>query len=657
MFFEQYQPARPKGMKRSVEVEGLRSLSYSIAPREFSLDPFGEFNAGDEVVFDTECYINYWLIAFKHRKSGKYFYLEKRRGEQLNTELLSRALWYFKLISFNGRYYDMPIVDLALQGASTEALKELSDEIIKEDKRPFRQERFNHVDLIEVAPLPNTSLKTYAGRIHAKRMQELPYPEWAELDEGMIDNTRDYCFNDCDNTDGLCGELKGSLQLRDALSEEYRQDLRSKSDAQIAEAVIVSELTELLGSTPKRPSLPNDFEFYYQAPSFVRFQTPAFQAALKTIESAPFGLDAAGSPQMPAAIAGLQLRLGRSVYRLGMGGLHSSEKSTAYRADELYSLIDRDVASYYPFIILNNSFYPKHLGEPFLEVYRTIVERRLRAKDRSKELKKAGDEAGSITWAITSDGLKITINGTFGKLGNMYSTIYSPDLLIQVTVTGQLCLLMLIEMIELAGIEVVSANTDGIVIKPLRSRENELNAIIAEWERITSFETEETRYKAIFSRDVNNYVAVKEDGECKVKGVYSEKGSALNSVLSKNPEYLICSDAVQRFLSKGEPVEKTIAECKDIRRFVAVRNVKGGAHKSGVYLGKVVRWYFAERTTGSIDYVRSGNRVPNTVGALPLMELGEFPDNIDHRWYVERAYRMIDDLGFYGNKSQQQALF
>lgn len=58
---------------------------------------------------------------------------------------------------------------------------------------------------------------------------------------------------------------------------------------------------------------------------------------------------------------------------------------------------------------------------------------------------------------------KIVLNGTFGKLGSKYSFLYSPNLMIQVTITGQLALLMLIEALEAAGISVVSANTDGIV--------------------------------------------------------------------------------------------------------------------------------------------------------------------------------------------------
>jgi hypothetical protein len=241
---------------------------------------------------------------------------------------------------------------------------------------------------------------------------------------------------------------------------------------------------------------------------------------------------------------------------------------------------------------------------------------------------------------VTADSLKISCNGTFGKLGSKWSALYSPDLLIQVTVTGQLALLMLIERLEEAGLPVVSANTDGIVIKAPRKAQAGLRAVIAEWERVTGFETEETRYRALFSRDINNYVAIKEHGGVKTKGAYAPPG------LQKNPTSTICVAAVTGFLEHGTPIEQTILRCRDIREFVNVRTVKGGARWSGGYLGKVVRWYYGQGATGHFEYVTNGNKVPKTEGAVPLMDLPfDFPEDVNHWRYVEEAYSMIADLG------------
>ena len=179
--------------------------------------------------------------------------------------------------------------------------------------------------------------------------------------------------------------------------------------------------------------------------------------------------------------------------------------------------------SYYPYIILNLGLAPQHLGEQFLNVYRTIVDRRIEAK-------RAGNKS-------VADSLKIVVNGTFGKLGNMYSIIYSPDLLFQVTLTGQLTLLLLIERLELAGIRVVSANTDGIVIKcprPLKAMDQRLLRIRIRY----SFEPD-SGFGALFSRDVNNYIAIKKDGKIKSKGAYAKPEYAAER-LHKNPTAQVC---------------------------------------------------------------------------------------------------------------------
>ncbi|WBF77017.1 DNA polymerase I [Septimatrevirus PSV34] len=228
-------------------------------------------------------------------------------------------------------------------------------------------------------------------------------------------------------------------------------------------------------------------------------------------------------------------------------------------------MADNDVESFYPRTILNQRLCPPHLGEAFLTVYEKIVNTRIHPKAEAAKAKKAGDRAAAKKWKTIADSLKITINGSFGKLGNKYSTLYAPQLMLQVTITGQLVLLMLIEALEQIGIEVISGNTDGIISKYHKSRHDEVRALIAAWEEWTGYKTEETRYKAVFSRDVNSYVAIKEDGGdpearfldeqlgAKTKGAYCERGSALNSILSKNPETLICSDAVVRFLVDGTP--------------------------------------------------------------------------------------------------------
>ena len=667
--------------KASRKIDKIASaVRMLLRPVEFMTDEeLMSIPAGSVFVFDVECYRNFFYVAFKCLSNGKFVAFERSPDFDFPELKLRWMLWRFCLVGFNSASYDIPMVELAAKGLSCNDLKEASDFIIKsginygtkkvtpfdiEKKYRIQIGKYNHIDLFNVCPVNGgvsanpASLKLYSGRLHAERMQDLPFPETHILTAEDAAIVRPYCCNDLANTELLFNELAPELKLRMEMSEEYGLDLRSRSDAQIAEAVINSELQKVLGFYPRKPTLAADLVLQYNAPDFISYSSQQLRDMFEVIKNARFYLDGLGSPIMPEEIDKLKVKIGSSVYKLGMGGLHSTEKKTAHKATDEIILADNDVESFYPRIILNQRLFPSHLGEAFLQVYNSIVETRIHAKNEAAKAKKAGDKAGAKRWKTIADSLKITINGSFGKLGNKYSTLYAPQLMLQVTITGQLVLLMLIEMLEEAGISVISGNTDGIVSKYHKDRHNEVRAIIAEWEKRTAFKTEETQYSAVYSRDVNSYVAVKiESGDAearflderlgvKTKGAYCERGSALNSILSKNPEALVCSDAVISFLKNGTPVEKTIRECKDIRRFVSVKNVKGGGEKNGVYLGKVVRWYYPKGETGHISYVGSGNKVGKTDGARPLMDLPpEFPDDINYEWYINEAVDMLYDCG------------
>jgi len=585
------------------------------------------------LAFDIECYSDYFLIAFRNVASGRVAFYEQHEGHPLDLVKLRRILQQFKLVSFNGNHYDLPVLSMALTGADCAKIREVSDCIITGNKRSWEVARqfgfglveINHIDLMEVAPGMG-GLKLYGGRLHCRTLQDLPIEPDASILPEQRETLRTYCANDLDLTVALYNKLLPQIQLRESMSAEYGMDLRSKSDAQIAEAVIKVGVQDLSGKQVVRPDVRPWTKFQYQTPGFIQFQTRVLQDALALVQDAEFRIDGAGTLLMPDVLATATIPLGGSVYRMGIGGLHSSEASVAYGTDAENILIDRDVASYYPSIILRCGFAPKHLGEHFIKVYRGIVERRLEAKH-------SGDK-------VTADALKICANGAYGKLGSKWSVLYSPELLIQVTITGQLALLMLIELLEMHGIPVISANTDGIVIKCPRARSDEVALIIEHWEQATGFDTEETRYQSLYSRDVNNYIAVKADGTTKTKGAYADTG------LSKNPANRICTEAVIAFLVDGVPLDKTITDCQDITQFVTVRTVKGGAVKGNQYLGKVVRWYYAVGEVGTINYKTNGYIVPKSAGAKPLMTLPDtLPSDIDYQWYIKEAHGILADIG------------
>lgn len=664
---------------------------------------WGQLHNSGTMVFDVELYRNYFLAAFLHLETGKVCYVESDMLGTINLQKLEYILSKFLTVGFNSNGFDMPIVSMALGGCTIQQMKDATVRIIEyqENYRDVLKsykcrvnKHYNHIDVIEVAPLFG-SLKAYAGRLHARRMQDLPFHPSIDLNSDQVAITRYYCVNDLQNTRLLYDSLSAEMNLRIELSAQYGIDLRSKSDAQIAEYVISSEVQKLNGYKAEKPYIAPGTAYGYKTPAYMQgFQTSQMQQTLRVVQGSKFIVAEHGSIAMPPEIADLKLTIGGSTYTMGIGGLHSTESKTAHIAGGGYKLFDFDVTSYYPSIILNQGLFPYHLGRAFLQVYATLVSRRLAAKAAGQKL--------------IANCLKIVINGSYGKLGSKWSNLYAPDLLVQVTMTGQLSLLLLIEWLELSGISVVSANTDGIVIKPHETQIDLMHQIIKYWEQQTKFEMESTEYAGLYSRDVNSYFAVKTDGTVKSKGAYNNPWSDDSDKakwMHKNPSAQITIEAVEKYLVDKTPIARTIMECTDITKFVSVRAVKGGAvqvlekaepPKHGTreelivlagftqyfgglwvhpdagenlaafttdqaydralqammtpercdYLGKTVRWYYATGDNGEMVYALSGNKVPKSDGAKPMMDMVQgMPHDVDYEWYINESEKILKQIG------------
>lgn len=634
MFFEPGKRKKPRVSLTTVtrELEPINYIKYDELLRYI----------GGEAVFDIECYINYFLCSFTFIDANKTICFELGElSPKLDIQNLSWIVYAFCIIGFNSRNYDAPLLSLALTGADNATLKQCSDDIIIGELNPKAIEqkykikilpKVNHIDIQEVAPL-SESLKKYAARMHAKRLQDLPFSPHEALTREQMILVKDYNVNsDLPATIMLRQELDEAIKLRISLGTKYGIDLRSKSDAQLAEAIFVSELTKLNGRYPQRQEFNSEATFQYTAPKFIEFATPAMQNVLKRITEQTIGFHPTGKLKNEL-LEELNVKIGDREYAMGFGGLHSKESCRCLVSNDKVSYIDIDVKAFYPIFIINNNYYPEHLGPAFITIFKDFIILRFEAKKNKDK--------------TTDASIKIVINGTFGKLKDIFSYLFSNKLLPHVTIGGQLTIFMLIEGLVLSGFNVASANTDGILVECPQGREAELSALVGGWERHCNLETEQVKIKSIHQRDINNYFAIKEDGEVKIKGCYAEKGSAGNSRLSKDPTSLICTDAVVAFLTVGKPIEQTIYECKDFTRFVVVRAAKGeGAHKNGIYLGKVVRWYYAKGETGEINYVKSGNKVANSEGGKPCMDLPpSMPNDIDYDKYIARAYEILYETG------------
>ncbi len=634
----------------------------------------------ENIVFDCELIGTkkpVFLVRTRNKKTGERqgFWWHKRGDMKRLLAMFDDPKYIWE--SFNGIKFDAPVIAAAVQGHDPENLKIIANKIIEEKMQPWEVYKFanieplqfDHIDWIEVAPGVMTSLKTYMGRMHYPTLVDMLVHHDTDLTPKQLPMVESYCDNDTGGTAALSQQLQEQLNLRIDLGERYGLDLRSKSDAQVAEAII-----KKVAGISGKPVAPSYVEYF--APSFIKTKNPSLLALIERIEEHAFKINYAnGSPIAPDWMDE-EFKIGGGSYKVGVGGLHSTHDVKLYRAATETSLIsDFDVASYYPTMILQCGYIPRisgNKGQAFLDTYRDLYEERLQAKrDGNKKV---------------ANTLKIALNGTFGKLGSIYSSFYSPDLMLAVTITGQLNLLCLIdELTRIKGVEVLSANTDGICVShPLTTREKVLKVFSRNSHR-TKFEYEETSYKCIAMKDVNNYLAITLDGKVKSKGLYAECG------LQKNPTMEVCSKAARQFLIDGTKPEVFIKKQKDVRDFVAVRGVTGGGvqhlktrmvddwyqiddgqwarpewpndkapvkRKSrppaveegygGTPFGRVARWYMTTEQLPAITYVGSGNKVPKTEGAKLLMTLPErnkLPADLDLQWYIKETYEMLRDMG------------
>jgi len=649
----------------------------------------------EPMFLDIEIYPNYSLFSF--RKKGKLqvfdvFGADKsfsKKDISKITKLLKKNL----IVTFNGIKYDLPLVQYELiKSPTTYQLHLASKAMIEQKLHVYLMYKkagvkrddlidVDHIDLIDVAK-GSASLKLYGTRMHSKKLWELPYDPMVELTKKEAKNLRDYCENDLIVTEDLWNILQPDIQLRVDMSKKYGIDLRSLKGANIAQQVILKEV----GYTGDRMS-PPDF-IKVKPPKFIEFKTKEYQKVHKFIKKHKFLVSDSGKVELPAKLKNWEFSH-RYHIQLGIGGLHLSPKSESFYADKKYTLLDIDVTSFYPTMIIKNKFLIKHLGDSFLKTLEEFYNTRIyELKPKLATLKKGTKEYNDAL--ALSNGYKLILNSFFGKTGEKWSKLYDPSVMLHTTLTGQLILLMYIETLELAGYEVLYGNTDGITIRVKRKDVDKVKKIIAKLDKKCKVNMEFETFKAMHLRDVNNFVNITESGYVKAKGAYApplidENNNVNSNALDKNIDAPVVYKAVREYLHNGTPVEITIKEMRDVRQFLVGRQVRGGAlwsgdipelypedweeklnskrgltkkiikerekmeamwvRDNGTYLGKVVRFYYS--TNGhSIHYKSNGNKVPKSDDAKPMMDLVEkIPKDLNYDKYIDYAIQALEDLG------------
>lgn len=477
-----------------------------------------------------------------------------------------------------------------------------------------------------------------------------------------LNEMADYNDNDVYIVAELIRMNQEEILLRYRISEEYNVDVYSASRSTIADKVIVKLYSKFTGLHPKAfidtKTIRRKILVSEILSDKIAFSTPELNDILSDIRSLTLKGEK-GEFDREFTFMGTS-------YTIATGGLHSNEIPAVYVENSDSIIVDRDVASYYPNMIRSLKVCQKHLiPKAWFRIADTIVDERLEHKHLAKD--KSLDVMERDKHATAAACLKIVANaGIFGKMGSEKSFLCDKKAMYQVTINGQLFLLMLIEKLELAGIHVISANTDGIVTIVPRELEQTADNICHWWEKHLGLELEFTYYTKYVTEGVNSYLTVKRGGSSKFKGRMNPK--MFLEDLSKGYNSPIVAKCVTEYFINGTPVMETLRNAKSILDFCRTQNVN---HKyrlefTHVVDGKIrtdivqrnTRFYISS-TGGTLMKVESmgwnehneeqvkksslcaGQRVSicNTVDDTDISEL-----NVNYLYYYNEAMAIIEPI-------------
>lgn len=485
-------------------------------------------------------------------------------------------------------------------------------------------------------------LKEIQVTMQYKNVQEFVADWQADLPENQIDSMIDYNINDVNSTEELLNRCKKDIDLRIAIEDEYGVRVLSKDGVNIGMKILTQKYLEKTGQTwwdiKDLRSPMSVIPLNSVILPFIKYDSPILTRVLNDMKSQIVSPGRKGY-ENKFVFEGLQ-------YSVGVGGIHSVNKPEIIIPKEDEMLIDIDVASLYPSMLIEYEFYPKHLGPEFLEVYKQIKDERIEAKHNGNKVK--------------NETLKLALNGLSGNLQNEHNFCYSPFAVMQIRINGQLLLLMLAEKLTQLGCRIVQANTDGLFVLLKKDVYSKVNNVCREWEQLTRLTLEEERFKAMYQYAINDYFAITEDDKVKEKGMF------ITTVkLGKGLTPKIIPKAVINFFKNGVSVEETIKGCQDIRDFLMSektgkqwhveynnkeqqRTNRFYASTNGAYL-----WKWKEKDTNRFDIsipcptekqyrnmlTASGVTLLNYLDDKPIEER-----KINYRYYIMEAYKIIREL-------------
>ena len=532
-------------------------------------------------IMDYETLSNCFVAVFKHYKTDEthIFSVCKLQNDydkfiEFLKQNIENREWH---ISYNGLAFDAQITHNIIK--DHENLKLMDGESIAEEIYAYAQSCIDRSNKNEFQEFPEwhmsikqidvyklnhwdnmakrSSLKWIQYSMDWDNMVDMPLPHDTNITtKQQLDMIVGYCINDVDSTKEIFNQCKPLIALRKNLTDQYGINLYSASEPRISKELFAYYLGKELGipkyELKKLRTYRNVIKVKDIILDYIEFATPEFNNLLEKFKTVEI------NPNFTKGGFKYSVIYKEVKTDFGLGGAHGCNKPGVYESDEDNIIMSSDVASFYPNLAIKNKIAPAHLDKKaFCDLYEWFFTER-------KKIPKSNP----MNYVY-----KIILNSTYGLSNDKNSFLYDPQFTMFITINGQLTLMMLYEMICEAIPEAVPLmqNTDGVETVIPRSKKQIYLDVCKKWEEITSLTLEHGTYSKLVLADVNNYIAVDEDGKAKCKGRFEFEGLALH----KNKSKLIIPKALYAYFVDGTLPEETLKNNNNILDYCIGGKSKG----------------------------------------------------------------------------------
>jgi len=628
-------------------------------------------------VMDYETLKNCFVAVFTHYKSEetKIFSICKLQNDyekfiKFLKQNIKNNEWH---ISYNGLAFDAQITHNVIKNHKN--LKLMDGESIAEEIHGYAQKAINRSNNREFQEFPEwemtikqidvfklnhwdnvakmSSLKWIQYSMDWDNIIDMPIHHETSIDtQEQLDLITKYCINDVESTKEIFERSKPLITLRKNLTDQYNINLYSASEPRISKELFAYYLSKELSipkwELKKLRTFRSVIKIKDLILDYIKFETPEFNNLLekfKTVEINPN--QTKGGFKYNVNYKGIKTHF-------GLGGAHGAMQPGVYESDNENIIMSSDVASFYPNLAIMNKISPAHLDKKaFCDLYEWFFTER-------KKIPKSNP----MNYVY-----KIILNSTYGLSNDKNSFLYDPQFTMFITVNGQLTLMMLYEMIMEAIPEAIPLlqNTDGVETIIPRSKVDLYMEICKKWEEITNLVLEHDQYKKLILADVNNYIAIDNNGKAKCKGRFEFENLALH----KNKSKLIIPKAIYAYFVDGILPEDTLNDNKNILDYCIGGKSKGVWKQVAIYvedghaqedeLQKINRYYISNQGKKIIKRNPDGREIQleagkwlqtiyNDQNTKPWKEY-----NINNKYYLDAIEKEINNI--IGIKSSQLLLF